>query len=140
MACNMRIGELARKSGLTTKTIRYYELAGLLPPPPRTPSGYRDYGAGSFARLEFVKAARSIGLRLGEIREIIAFGEQGQPPCEHVADLIQARAADLSKRIAALEGMRKELLRLSRLAKDTGPREQEGAAVCHIIESVQRPA
>ncbi|WP_457757817.1 MerR family DNA-binding transcriptional regulator [Streptomyces mirabilis] len=39
----MRIGELASVSGLTAKTIRFYEQAGLLPDPPRTPGGYRDY-------------------------------------------------------------------------------------------------
>ena len=60
----MKIGELARASGLTTKTIRYYELEGLLPRPPRTATGYRMYASGDVQRLRFVASANRVGLTL----------------------------------------------------------------------------
>jgi hypothetical protein len=55
----MRIGVLAARAGLTTKTVRFYEDAGLLPPPPRTPAGYRDYPAQTLTRLTFIRNAHA---------------------------------------------------------------------------------
>lgn len=58
----MRIGELADASGVPTKTTRYYEDIGLMPPPARTPTGYREYEPDSETRLGFIRAAQSVGL------------------------------------------------------------------------------
>ncbi|MGW1553897.1 MerR family DNA-binding transcriptional regulator, partial [Streptomyces sp. NPDC002346] len=58
----MRIGELATQAGLSTKTIRFYEEAGLLPAPPRTSGGYRDYPEQAATRLSFVRDAQAAGL------------------------------------------------------------------------------
>ncbi len=59
----MRIGELAKTAGVTPDTIRYYEREGLLPPPERTPSGYRDYGPAALEDLLFIKQAQALGLK-----------------------------------------------------------------------------
>ncbi|MEU6165938.1 MerR family transcriptional regulator [Streptomyces tanashiensis] len=64
----MRIGELASKSALSTKTIRFYEQAGLLPAPPRTSFGYRDYPNHAVSRLSFVRDAQAAGLTLARLR------------------------------------------------------------------------
>ena len=64
----LKIGELARQTGLSIKTIRYYESRGLLEKPPRTESGYRLYGPEEVARLRFVQRAKLLGLTLEEIR------------------------------------------------------------------------
>lgn len=130
----MRIGELTRRTDVPTKTIRYYEDIGLMPGPPRTPAGYRDYGEDAGARLGFIRAAQSVGLSLGEIREVLAFRDRGEIPCAHVAALIERRAADLSERIAALERMRRDLERLSRKARAMSPAKARSASFCHIIE------
>ncbi|GGN89295.1 hypothetical protein GCM10011579_084000 [Streptomyces albiflavescens] len=58
----MRTGELAAASGLTAKTIRFYEQAGLLPEPPRTSGGYRDYPPQATQRLAFIREAQAAGL------------------------------------------------------------------------------
>lgn len=134
----MRIGELSARSGIPAKTIRYYEDIALLPDPPRTPGRYRDYDDSATARLSFIRAARSIGLSLGEIREIIAFRDRGESPCRHVAGLIELHADDLADRIAALQDMRRELFRLAKVARREATREQDQAAVCHIIEGTRR--
>ena len=60
----MHIGALAAASGATTKTIRFYEQAGLIPDPPRTQAGYRDYRAESVDRLAFIRTAQAAGLTL----------------------------------------------------------------------------
>lgn len=131
----MRIGELAEQAGVSPKAVRYYEDIGLIPAPPRTASHYRDYGSDTISRLGFIRAAQSVGLTLGEIREILAFREQGETPCQHVAALIKRHAEDLSERIATLEGMRRDLERLARKAKTASRSKDQGAEFCHIIET-----
>jgi DNA-binding transcriptional MerR regulator len=131
----VRIGELARRTGVPTKTIRYYEGIGLMPDPPRTSGGYRDYEPAAERRVSFIRAAQSVGLSLGEIREVLAFRDRGERPCEHVRSLIEQHAADLSARIATLEAMRQDLRRLARKARSATHSSLEPAAYCHIIES-----
>lgn len=128
----MRIGELAQRAGVNPKTIRYYEDAGLMPSPPRSRSGYREFDGDALGRLRFIKAAQSVGLTLGEIREVLGFRERGETPCAHVVDLIDRHLRELADRIATLEAMRKDLARLSRQARQTSP--NPSARYCHIIE------
>lgn len=108
----MRIGELAGRAGLTTKTLRFYEQAGVLPGPPRTPSGYRDYDEAALARLRFVRAAQVAGLTLAEIRTVLALHEDQSAPCWHVTALLDRHAATLNERLIELEGIRAEVRRL----------------------------
>lgn len=98
----MRIGTLATATGLTTKTIRYYEQSGLLPAPPRTAGGYRDYPSEAEARLTFIRDAQSAGLTLAEIRGVLALRDSGHGPCPHTAALIEAHLRHIEERITAL--------------------------------------
>jgi MerR family transcriptional regulator, copper efflux regulator len=129
----VRIGELAERAGISAKAIRYYEQIGVLTPPARTPSGYRDYDHATLGRLEFVRAAQAVGLTLGEIRQVIAFRDDGQTPCEHVAALLQRRAAEVDARIAELQQLRGELDRLARRAATLDPEQCRPERVCHVI-------
>ncbi|MEX1046404.1 MAG: heavy metal-responsive transcriptional regulator [Actinomycetota bacterium] len=130
----MRIGELADRTGVSAKTIRYYESVGLIDEPGRQPNGYRDYSSSAASRLAFVRSAQGIGLTLGEIRGVIAFRDRGEVPCVHVADLIQRHADEVSAKIEALEKARGDLERLARRARRLSPSDCEKAEVCHIIE------
>lgn len=134
----MRIGELADRAGVTVKTIRYYEDIGVLAAPERTPSGYRDYDAGTLDRLAFVRAAQSVGLTLGEIREIVALRDRGETPCEHVAELIKRRAAEIEQRIVALQALQGELHQLAYRARSLDPANCQPNQVCHLITTAQR--
>ncbi len=129
----MRIGEIAFRSGVPAKTIRYYEDIGVLARPARTPSGYRDYDAGVVDRLSFERAAQSVGLTLGEIREVVALRDRGEIPCGHVSELIQRRATDIEARIADLQRLHGELRRLARRARSLDPALCEPSLVCHLI-------
>ena len=129
----MRIGELAEQAGISTKAIRYYEQVGILAPPARTPSGYRSYDQTALGRLEFVRAAQAVGLTLGEIRQVIAFRDDGQAPCAHVSDLLQRHAADLDRRIRELQQLRGELRQLAERAATLDPERCPPERVCHII-------
>ncbi|GGJ14190.1 heavy metal-responsive transcriptional regulator [Streptomyces brasiliensis] len=133
----MRIGELAAASGLTAKTIRFYEQAGLLPEPPRTPGGYRDYPPQSRVRLAFVREAQSAGLTLAEIRSILALRDSGEAPCAHVADLIQQRLAGIERRLAELRATRTALRTLAERAATTDPSSCTDVDICSIIATRQ---
>ena len=131
----MRIGELAQRSGVSTKTIRYYEDIGLVPPAPRMPSGYRDYGSSTLDRLAFIRAAQAVGLSLGEIRGIVALRDEGQTPCGHVLDLLRTRSAELNRRIAELRALRSELNRLVARAEALDPADCDPRRICHLVGS-----
>ena len=131
----MKIGELARRAGTSTPTIRYYERIGVLPKPARTPSGYRDYSEDTLNRLRFIRAGQAVGLTLGELREVIAFRDHDEIPCAHVLDLIQQRKAQLTDRIAELERTREDLERLAQRARSLRPKDCDPARICHLIPS-----
>src|SRR5690606_29626758 len=117
----MRIGTLAAAAGLSAKTIRFYEQAGLLPPPPRTAAGYRDYPAEAADRLTFIRDAAAAGLSLAEIRGVLAIRDAGQPPCRHVTTLIETHLEQVEQRIAELLATRTALQGLHQRAQDVDP-------------------
>jgi MerR family transcriptional regulator, copper efflux regulator len=134
----MRIGALATAAGLTTKTIRFYEQAGLLPEPPRTPAGYRDYPAGASARLAFIRDAQAAGLTLAEIRGILAIRDGGQAPCRHVTGLIDQHLTQVEQRLAELTQARDALRDLKRRAATTDPAHCAKDEVCSILTASAR--
>ena len=129
----MQIGELASRSGVPVKTIRYYEEIGVLAAPARTPSGYRSYDETALDHLAFVRAAQAVGLTLGEIRQIVALRERGQTPCTHVVDLLERRATEIDQRITDLQRLRGELHRLAGRAAELDPANCDPQRVCHVI-------
>ncbi|MFD8474881.1 heavy metal-responsive transcriptional regulator [Streptomyces globisporus] len=129
----MRIGDLAAASGLTTKTIRFYEQADLLPAPPRTPGGYRDYPDQTTARLGFIRDAQGAGLTLAEIRSILALRDGGQAPCAHVTALLDQRLADIERRLAELTKTQEVLRGLARRAAATDPATCTEDEICTIL-------
>lgn len=130
----MRIGELAATTGVTAKTIRFWESTGLLADTERTPSGYRDYGPEAVDRLAFIRHAQTAGLTLAEIRQVLAISDDGQPPCEHVTELIHQRLTELDHRIRELTETRHRLRRLAARAADQDP------AACGGYCAILRPA
>lgn len=131
----MRIGDLAASCGLTAKTIRFYEQAGLLPEPPRTPGGYRDYAPETATRLAFVRDAQSAGLTLAEVRSILVLRDSGEAPCGHVTHLIQEHLADIERRMADLCKTRTALRGLADRAAATDPSTCTDVDICSIITS-----
>src|SRR6266849_9587413 len=117
----MRIGELARATGTTAKTLRFYEDGGLLQPASRTHSGYRDFGPDAVDRLDFIRRGQAAGLTLAQVKQILQIRDGGQPPCEHVRDLLATRLADLDTQIAQLHELRETIARLGEAATHSDP-------------------
>jgi MerR family copper efflux transcriptional regulator len=129
----VRIGELADRSGVAVKTIRYYEDIGVLDPPERTPSGYRDYDDPAIDRLAFIRAGQAVGLTLGEIRQVVGLRERGQAPCTHVVALLERRADEIGQRIDELQHLQGDLRRLAAEAQGLDPADCDPQRVCHVI-------
>lgn len=133
----MRIGELARRTGVTTRAIRHYERIGLLPDADRTEVGYRIYTDDALSRLAFVRVAQAVGLTLGEIGEVIAFRDRGETPCGHVLALVERRTAALAERIEEMQRLRVEFESPAERARSLDPADCSADDVCHLIA---RPA
>ena len=69
----LTIGQLAQRSGVGVETVRFYEREGLIPEPPRRPSGYRDYPHEIVTRIVFIRRAKALGFSLKEINELLDF-------------------------------------------------------------------
>ncbi len=129
----MRIGELATRSGLATKTIRFYEEIGLLPPPEREHNGYRAYGESALQRLLFVRHAQAAGLTLREIAQVLAIRSDGQAPCVHVRGLLQCHLSRVDARLEELRATRAELEHLIGYAESVDPATCPEDLVCAIL-------
>lgn len=129
----MKIGEFARRAGTTAKTIRFYEQAGLLPAPARTPAGYRDYQPELVDRLQFVRRAQSAGLSLREVRQVLTIADRGDAPCEHVVNILQARLDHVRDMLSELSSLKSHLSALLEHARTAEPIKEAG--MCWILES-----
>jgi MerR family copper efflux transcriptional regulator len=106
----MRIGELAAKAGVTTRTVRYYESLGLLPEPTRR-GAHRSYGDDDVTRLRTIERLKSLGLSLEEVREVFSAYAPGSLRARRkVADVLRRHLAETEHKIAELKAFRKELL------------------------------
>jgi len=129
----MRIGELAAASGTTTKTLRFYEEAKLLPAPRRTPNGYRDYNPDVLRRLDFIRRSRTAGFTLAQTRTILHLRDAGTTPCDHVQQLLTTHLADLDKQIADLQALRQTVTQLHDAAANIQPASCDPATVCRYL-------
>lgn len=129
----MRIGELARVVGTTTNTLRFYEERGLLAEADRTPAGYRDYRSEAINRVDFIHRAKTAGLTLAQIREILQIRDRGHAPCDHVRDLLDARLADLDAQISQILALRDTLIGLRDQAADPEPATCDPDRVCRYL-------
>jgi|SRR5215469_16402388 len=105
----MRIGELARETGVNIQTIRFYERRGLLKQPRRLPSGYRDYPASTVRIITFIKRNQKLGFSLKEIRKTLSALATGSPGALNRRADIQKRIQALDEQILALQMTRDEL-------------------------------
>jgi DNA-binding transcriptional MerR regulator len=105
----MKIGEVAKRSGVGIETIRYYEREGLLEEPQRRPSGYRLYDASTLKRLEYICRAKELGFTLAEIRELLELSFTANGGHAYIRRRAEAKISDIEEKIRALQKMRRSL-------------------------------
>lgn len=125
------IGAIARRAHVGIDTIRYYEREGLLPPPQRRASGYRDYDPGVVERLRFIRRAKDLGFTLEQIRELLALSADRDSGVSSVKQRAQARLAEVERRIRELQRMKRGLRQLIDACPGHGALEQ-----CPILRTL----
>ena len=125
-------GALARRSGVNSETIRYYEKISLLPNPDRSAGGHRLYQEKDFQRLSFIRRCREMGFSLDEIRGLLSLVDGQQVSCERVKNIADEHLRDIQTKTSDLKKMERTLRTLS--ASCSGDDVPE----CPIIESLQK--
>ncbi len=108
----MRIGSVAKRSGIPAKTIRYYEGIGLIGAAQRTSSGYRDYDHKDVATLRFVQRARGLGFSVNDVANLLALWRDTERASSQVKNLASQHVARIDHKIAELQSMRDSLVDL----------------------------
>jgi DNA-binding transcriptional MerR regulator len=130
----MQINQLADLTGVSPKTIRYYESIGVLPEPHRSPNGYREYEESDMERLKLVAGARRLEFSLDDITEIIAMRDRREAPCRVMLDKLVQKADEIAQRIVELQLLEEELRHLHELGQTFPTDDVDGkACVCHLV-------
>lgn len=129
----MKIGQLAERTGLSTKTIRFYEDIGVLPEPERASNGYRSYDPRIEERIRFIRDAQSAGLSLVEIQMILSLRDEGQTTCGHVIGSLEAHLADVDQQMEDLRRTRSRLEDIIDRARGLDPAECTDPNRCQTI-------
>lgn len=126
----MNISQAAKISGLSPKTIRYYERIQLIDPASRSENGYRDYSHKDLDILRFVQRARSTGFSVEECRQLLSLYQNPERHSSEVKELVQEKLERVEAQITELEQMRNTLKEL--VTRCPG----NEAAQCAIIDSL----
>lgn len=105
----MNIGEAARLSGVSAKMVRHYESLGLMPDVARTEAGYRQYGQREVHTLRFIRRARDLGFSMAEIGELLKLWQNRRRASADVRRIAQQHVEDLTRRMEAMDQMRRTL-------------------------------
>lgn len=101
----MNIGEAAKATGVSAKMIRHYESIGVMPRPPRTPSGYRRYDAADIRRLTFIRRARAAGFGTSDIRKLLSLWQDQRRPAREVRRIAQAHLGQIEAQMEELRAV-----------------------------------
>ena len=132
MSQRFTIGQLARRAGVGVETVRFYERQGLLAPPPRGTSGYRQYPEDAVARLHFIRRAKALGFSLREIRKLLSLQADPTGSSGEVQTRAHAKLADIDGKIHTLRQMRQRLVRLSTACDGRVP-----LSACPILKALE---
>ena len=129
----LEISDLARQTGLSAHTLRYYEKRGLIKASNRSEAGYRFYTDSDVRRVQFVKAARNAGFSLNDIGQLLSIRVDKQShSCQEVTDITQKKLLEVNAKMAELQSMQ-QTLELLLASCCGGP---ENATHCSIMEAL----
>jgi len=139
MPHGIQIGKLAKQSGLSIDTIRFYERQGLIKQPRRSEGGFRLFGADDLQKLVFIRRSQLLGFSLGEIRELLVVRDDKTQACRHVRDLLKHKLAAVGEKIRELRALEEELqsalAKCNREMKKTPPSHDK---CCPVLEEIGR--
>lgn len=126
----LRIGEVAKRAGVSIDTLRYYEKVRLLPRPSRSEGGFRLFAPEHVERVRFIKQAQQLGFSLDEIRGLLASG--GAEECMKVRDLLRSKLAEMDQQLKSIRSFRRVLTR-HLLACEAELTKHRKSACCPVL-------
>ena len=135
-AALLKIGELAKLTGLEVGTLRYYSDLGLLQPTKRGDNGYRYYSHNAIKQVEFIKKAQVIGFSLAEIKTILDVRDRGEKPCSLVQGLLDNKIAQLGNQIKKMTLFQQELEEYRASWLNNPDLKLDSQEVCPLISTV----
>lgn len=136
----LTVSALAERTGVPSRTIRYWEQRGLLPKTERSLSGYRLFGPDGLQYVEFIRKAKGIGLTLAEIKTVLALSRAGRNPCPEVTRWVVQKTQAVEQQIRLLRRLHAQLKKLSReWSRRSGRNCYRPTELCCLIEGLQSP-
>ncbi len=123
----LKIGEVARRSGLPVKTIRFYSEEALIHPIGRSEGGYRLFNEEVFAELNLIRTLKAMEIPLHDVRQILESRRSGVCTCASLQDTIRTKAGEIEQKITALRELHRELEQLLSRWQDCGRRKVSAA-------------
>lgn len=133
---SLKIGEVAKQTGVTVGTLRYYERLKLISPVFRGTNGYRYYNQAAIETVKFIKQAQTIGFSLQEIRSIIEVRSQGKLPCSMVKTLLDEKIWQISLQIQELNDFKAKLSEYREIWANKSPANLD-KSICPLITTVE---
>jgi DNA-binding transcriptional MerR regulator len=135
---DLKIGELARRTGTNAPTVRYYEQIGLLPTASRRDGGQRSYGEEDVRRLTFIRRCREFGFSIEQVRALAALVQNRERSCLEARDLAQSHLEAVRARLDELKALEQAIARFvesCEVACAGGPRPD-----CVVLEDLSQPS
>jgi DNA-binding transcriptional MerR regulator len=133
MSEKLTISALAKRAGVSSKTLRYWESLGILPRAARSHTGYRLFDSESLRYITFIQKSKALGLSLAEMREVLLLARRGHCPCPEVIEWTEQRIQSLEKQVAALSALLARLKRARREWSRPARRNPACGNVCGLI-------
>jgi len=131
----MTVAELARQSGVTPDTVRYYARIGLLNPERHPANNYKLFAGDDIKRVQFIRQAKSLGYTLAEIGQILEHSMRGNSPCPLVREIIQHRIKDNRCKLKEMNALQQRMETALKQWRHMPDGEPDGDSICHLIES-----
>ena len=136
MGDTLTISALAKRAGVSSKTLRYWERRGLLPRAARSHTGYRLFEPDSLRYIAFIQRSKAIGLTLAEMRQVLRLARRGHCPCPDVIEWTERKISSLEEQVRALEALLHRLKRIRRQwSRESCPPDRSGS-ICGLIEGL----
>ena len=132
----LKIGDLAKQTGVAVGTLRYYSDLGLLVPIQRGDNGYRYYSQDASQQVQFIKKAQAIGFTLEEIKQILNVRDRGEKPCSLVQNLLDNKIEQLEIQIKKMSLFKQELEEYRTSWINYPNLESDPQEICPLISTV----
>lgn len=136
-----KIGSVAKETGISIDTIRFYEKEGLVKHSGRSEGGFRLFGQRQIQDLKFIRKSQELGFSLNEIRELLLVRDESVPSCSHVRELLERKLTTVREKIDELQKLEGSLKSaLHKCARELKTSSPSHTVACPVLDELARTA